>query len=454
MQQQPSYLTARITGLTTSVIQELNNPNKHTIRDYESILQNPIAAACVKLKALRATISLGEYQHKNKDIQKFILNNIENMQGSLADIVGRLCSAMPFGFSCGEIAFYPHKTLRRTEWRLQGINILDPKRVRFAGHYGDITHVKYNNGIREIWLPYNRAIHITNGLVTNYNERTAYGDPECEVAYPFVKLYSLILSEMAVSAKTLATGILVGLADSDNTVYLYDKYGKVMTDPSTGQPYMMNAVQHLGEQLKNLENHSHIVTDKKNQVTALSVPAGEQFWNLALQLLKNDIMLSFVTPAMVFSEGSGSLNMASLGARQISILDATVEAIVKQIRDQLIEKVIRPLIQWNFGTQETYGEFVVTSSSDPNQESLLLQNMITAFSMNLVPQTDVLAINVLREKLKLPPLTLEQINQMQLLNTAMQTQQATMQQDPAQAQQILAGLNGADNSGMSESTYP
>jgi hypothetical protein len=428
------FLTSKITGLTNGVIQELNNPNKHTIKDYEEVLRNPWARACVQLKALRATISIGDYQNENKEIQEFINDNIENMDGSLPDIVGRLCSAMPFGHSCAEIGFKVKKSFRNKKYTLQGINILDPKRIRYAGHYGNITHVKYYDGIRDVWVPYEKCLHVTNGLITNYNERTAYGDPECEVAYPFIKLYSVILSEMAVSAKTLATGILVGLADSDNTVYLYDKYNQPLKD-SSGKPISVNAVQHLAEQLKGLENHSHIVTDKKNTVTALQIPAGENFWNLSLQLLKNDIMAAFITPSMVFSEGSGAMGVASLSARHLSILDATVEAIVKQIRDQLIEKVIRPLIVWNFGEQKKYGEFVVTSVSDPNQESLLINNLVTAFAQGLVPQTDVVALNVLREKLKLPPIDIAEQERMQMLQMQMQ-QNMQAPVDPSAEEQM------------------
>lgn len=425
------FLSSKITALTNGVIQELNNPNKHTIRDYEDILRNPWARACCQLKALRATVSIGEYQHENKDIQNFIKENIENMNGSLPDIVGRLCSAMPFGHSVAEIGFKKRKEFKKIKYSLDGINILDPRRVRYAGNLGKITHVKFNDGIREVWIPYKKCIHITNGLVTNYNERTAYGDPECEIAFPFVKLYSVIMSEMAVSAKTLATGILVGLADSDNTVYLYDKYNQPIKD-ANGRPIAVNAVQHLAEQLKQLENHSHIVTDKKNQVTALQIPAGEQFWSLSVNLLKENIMASFITPTMVFNEGSGALGMATVSTKQLSVFDASIEAIVKQIRDELIEKVFRPLILWNFGTQKNYGSFEVSAVTDPNNESLIVNNLMMAFGQGLIQQTDIDALNLLRDKLKLPPLTQEQLYIQQQMAMIQQQQQMTMQNPNAQ----------------------
>jgi hypothetical protein len=89
----------------------------------------------------------------------------------------------------------------------------------------------------------------------------------------------------------------------------------------------------------------------------------------------------------------------------LSILDSTVEATVKKIRDQLIEKVIRPLIIWNYGVQDDYGSFAVTNVNDPTQESAQIQNFITAFTTQVIPMTDLEAMNKFRELMKLSPTT-------------------------------------------------
>lgn len=93
----------------------------------------------------------------------------------------------------------------------------------------------------------------------------------------------------------------------------------------------------------------------------------------------------------------------------------------------MIEKVIRPLIILNFGYQKSYGKFTVSVNTDPQQENLITQNLITAFSMGLVnPKTDIGAINTLREKLKLSPLTIEE--QFQTNNLAQLLEQQNQNQ--------------------------
>lgn len=416
------FLTSKISSLTNGVIQELSNPNKHKIDEYLDLLRNPWAKACVDIKAQRAAASIGEYKHSNEEITKFINENIENMLGTLPDVVSTLCGAMPFGHMVAEIGIKQKSSFRKKKWMLAGFNVLDPARVRYAGHWGYLTHVVYQDGERDKWLKYEKCIHITNGNATNFNRRTAYGDPECEAAFPYIKLYNLIMSEMAVSAKTLATGILYGQADTDATIEVKDERGKSILD-ANGRPITRDAVQYLADQLKNLENHSHIVTDKKNIVTALNVPAGEQFWSMSEGILRRAIFASFGVPSMVLDEGTGALATATLSAKHLSVLDAKVHAIVKQIQDQLIEKVIRPLIIWNYGYMPDYGSFSVNTASDPNQDSVIASSIMTGVSMGIFNQSDTAVINVLREKLGLPSITLQQQQEQAMLTQQLQALQ-------------------------------
>lgn len=395
------FLTSKITALTTGVVQELANPNKHTIEEYIEILRNPWADACLNIKTQRAAASLGEYRHSNPLIKEFIDENIANMEGSLCDIVATLAEACAYGFMCAEIGKKKVRKNFKTRWALAGFNILDPARVQFAGHFGKPTYLKYRDSSRDIWLQNNKFIHIVHGS-SKFNRRSTYGKPECETAFPAVKAYNLILSEMTISAKTLATGILYGQADTDATV----EYEGILD--SNGRPITKNAVRALADSLMNLENHSHIVTDKKHNITALQIPAGEQFWNLAEQILRRNIFASFGVPSMVIDEGTGALATATLSTKHLSVLDSKINSVVKQIQDQLIEKVFRPLIIFNFGVQKDYGKFEIETANDPQTESMAIQNLITAFSMGLLNQGDIPAVNVLREKLGLTEITPQQ----------------------------------------------
>ena len=123
---------------------------------------------------------------------------------------------------------------------------------------------------------------------------------------------------------------------------------------------------------------------------------------------------------MILSEGSGAMGVATLSVKHLTVLDSTVEAIVKQIQNQLIEKVVRPLIIWNFGVQKTYGQFVIEPTTDPSQDNMTIQSLITAISSGIINQTDLAAVNALRSKLDLPVMSQEKQQQMQLLQQLQQ----------------------------------
>jgi hypothetical protein len=260
-------------------------------------------------------------------------------------------------------------------------------------------------------------------MVASFAERALYGSPEMLRAYPYIKLKQLIFAEMGISAKTLATGILVGYTDSNNRVEMYGPTGQPISDGRGGN-VTISAAESLSRQLATLENHARLVTDKQNQITALSVPAGENFWNLALSNINTQIMRCFLVPSLIFDEGSGTLGVNGLGYTHLSILDSSIEAVVGRIRDNLIEKVMRPLITLNFGPQDNYGEFKVEARQDPQTQNLLTNTLMQAMSMGLISQGDNDAVNVLRQGVGLAPITPEEQQfqaqlqaQLQSLNT-------------------------------------
>jgi capsule polysaccharide export protein KpsE/RkpR len=137
-------------------------------------------------------------------------------------------------------------------------------------------------------------------------------------------------------------------------------------------------------------------------------------------------MRALMIPQMIWSEGSGALGVGSLSNTQLSILDSSLLMVVQLIRDQLVEKVIRPLIYYNFGKSDDYGEFVYTAENDPGQEAAVTQGLMSALSSGLIQNTDYAAVNSLRERLKLPPIDPD----IQMQQLQMQQQMQMMSQPP------------------------
>lgn len=433
-------MSSRIAKLTNEFVTDLYREDKETLQEYIDMLEkDPVARACCDLKALRLQSAIGDYEHENKQYQEWIRKNFENIEGSFRGVVGQLGSAMPLGFAVAEIICAPI----RGEWRLKELNVLDPRRVTFAGKVGQITHVVYlNNKGEKIHIPYYKCIHIVNGLVTNFDSRRAYGSAESKRAMNYYKLKQIVLTEMSVAAKNNATGIIVGKVKGSESVQLVDARGNAMTGLD-GKPTYIPATQALSYQLQNIENSSIVVTDKENDIFPLKIDSGESFWTNALQYIDGKTMLSYGVPQLVFNEGSSAFGNSSLSQGHRSILDSNIESLILQIRDQLIEKVVRPLLWHNYGEKNSFGSFAYQQSSDPAVANARVSTLISAIASQIFSSTDPDIVNKLREDLDLPPLSEDEVISMRQqkdqqkllaeLQNELQMQQTIMQQQQPEA---------------------
>lgn len=426
-------ITSQINRLAHEAVIEISRrKDKYTLREMVDMLEtDPTSKACVELKSLRATVSLGDYQHSEKQIQSWVRSNFDSMEGSLGASVGQLCSAMPLGFAVSEIDFTSRCPGRWGEWRLQGINILEPTKVSFRGSKGKISHVVYVDGDgKKKYIPYNKCIHVINGMATSFNE--PYGSAEARRAMPYFRSKQTLTAELLIAGKNQATGILVGQADSNDSVRMMDGNNKPIKNPD-GTDKVVSAVESLAYQLGNIENSNVIATDLKNKIFPLALPTGEGFFNVNLQYINRQILLSFGVSALLFDEGSSGLGNSGISQAHKSVLDSQIEAIVNQLRDKILENIVRPLLVFNFGAKyaQNLGTFAVQASTDPNIVISKGNFLLSALSSGIIPGTDLAAVNTLREMVGVPAVD---YNQMQALQQA-QLQQQQMQQAALMPQQ-------------------
>ena len=416
-----------INRLTQDFLEEIFNPNCRQLADYILMAKkDPMVRACIELKCLRTSTALGKYHHPENIYEEWINSNFSHMKGSLRQKIGRMASAAPLGFSVAEIVFSSTMPGYPNQWRIKDLIILDPTRVTFEGTKKEgIVNIIYvdGNGNKKR-IPYYKCLHVYNGFgSTFYTDDEVYGDPESATAYQYHKAKQAILAEMMVAAKTNASGIWVGKADSNASVEMLDPLGGVRKN-SDGTPMVEPAMASMFRQMLNLQNNSVIVTDKDNDITSLSSPTSEQFWNLAIDIFDKGIRRAYGIPDLIFNEGSSAVQFGSIGKQHKSILDAQVESILLQIQDQLLEKIIKPLLLFNFG-EKRIGEFTADPVIDPETQSSRINNIISAMSSNIISPNNLEAVNSLAELLGLPSLTERQKQedlQNQLIKTYLENQ--------------------------------
>jgi hypothetical protein len=428
-----NYLSA----CTKDLIEEISRPkDRYKVKDYKELLETePLSKACCELKALRAVSTFGAYEHEEKSVQEWVRGNFESMYGNLNAAVRDLTSALPVGFSCAEIVWSPKMPGFFGEWRLSEVRPLDPEKIRFAGTNYRLTHVIYvEKDGEERWIPYKKCLHVVNG---SNNFANPYGSGEAKRAMPYYRLKNLLFSEMAVAGKNNATGILFGQADSNDTVIVKDSEGHIVKGMD-GNPRTMNAVEALNLQLQNLESTGVITSDLKTRLQSIVVPSGDNFWNFSLMLVKKELLLSFLTPSLIWDEGSfGGLGNTGMSGNHKNTLDANISAIVAQIQEEILEKIVRPLLVYNKPIalwKRNWGAFKTQPYSDPNFMMSQAGALISAISAQVLPTSDIDVVNALRQALGVPVVSDEQNYQLtqQQIRTQVEQQNAMMQGQPAE----------------------
>lgn len=455
-------VAARLNYLTTETISELawkpkgkvgDKKKAYTLGDLEEVLLNDdVVSYCYAIKELRSRNSLGVFSHENEFYSKWGKELIEGMEGTLADTVGTAVAVSDyFGFFVAEIDFNHSVPGYRNQWRLNRLIPLSPKTTRFAGTKNFITHViDRSDPSHPKWIPYSKCIHVTTGTY----DKDPYGVGNGSKAIPYFKAKRVLQAEWVVAGKNQSNGMFIAKANSNHTVALLDERGNPMLQ--NGQPMTESAISNLLRQLENWDSSNWIVTDAENQVNWQPMGVDSGFFNSALDYLDRKLMMTQKVPYLTFQEGTGGFGYTGVASQQAITLDTQIRGLVEQVRDQLIEKIYRPLLVANFGVtaREGWGKFDIDPSIDPNVALQRANTIMGAIAQQIIPSTDIRVINVLRELLGLP----ESDEKAQLENIQKAAQlQAIQQQAMEQAspqQQGAAPPEGEAASGEQDVSYP
>ena len=156
----------------------------------------------------------------------------------------------------------------------------------------------------------------------------------------------------------------------------------------------------LNEALENLASRSYITTDKESEINSIFSPSSSisQGYKLAEELCDKMIYKAIFLPSLLGAgEEGGSY---SLGQVHYELFNSTAASLAEDYIDMELEQLWRPLIEWNFGEQDNYGDFLVTDTMSSAEKLTLSTVMSNLAQVGIVdPESDRAWV---RELLKLP----------------------------------------------------
>lgn len=383
-----NLVTPYVDALMAVILGYVGNLDTIPIEEYLEMAQmDSTIGMAIQARNLITFYMMQEYKHEDETIQREVRQSIVNMKGSWRKSLVKMLSYVPFGHSFTEKAY----DLSSGSAKLKDIRTLDPRNFDYEGSYGKIDHVVYHGARGDIKIPYDDGMHLTN-LPELILDNNPYGLACCKRALNYWRAHKLVLAEMAIAAQRQATPILVGKTDTAVSTVLMDSNGSPLIDPSTGQEISINQGYSFRERLKTLRNNSVVVIDRLDELEAVHQEADAEFFISILHYLSTRRLESFLIPETFLSGSRSGTGDSNLSKSHLEHFKLVCETEAYSTSEVIIENLIRPMIVFNHGEQESgYGTFPVRVNDSAALE--LLDMLSLAVHRGLFSAEDLAIVN-------------------------------------------------------------
>ena len=362
------------------------NPDNITLPTYELMYNtDETVFSGIEFLTMAAIARLGEYTNEDEEKEDFVKAELARVPGGFPAKVADVMTACPFGFSLTEIV-----------WRLKGrrvgladLQTLHPSTLHLdlhrSGPLKNRPRVAYQffRGEKQTVIPLNKAILYSHGATFG----NAYGVSRLKRAYKSWFIKDLILQAWGLCCERYGTPYMVGKASAQGQVQINGK--------------QRNAIDHMMDVMDSMAGGQGSAVIGREDIIEIIYAAsgyGQDFEALVAYCNKM-IYRALGLPSLIADHGNtGSY---SLGKQHFKLFILVLEKILFEVIDVLIEQLVRPLIEMNFGPQEDCGTFNVEEFEEEDAKVL-------AETAQILTQTGYMSaeklddVNAVRERQGLP----------------------------------------------------
>ncbi|KLU66316.1 hypothetical protein DEAC_c17150 [Desulfosporosinus acididurans] len=367
------------------------NPDSANVVEYERMLDSDeTVAAGIEFMILSTLNKLDMYRNEsNPQIETFINESFEGMRGTLVETVADILSAIWAGYSGSEIVYKPDGAKMRWDY----IATYHPRTVFFnidkeTGRLDQdepITQFRWFAG-SPVKIPKNKCI------VYSHNMRFGnwYGTSQLRAARKNWLLKDPVLKMWVNAVDKFGTPLIAAMVPNDD-----------IRDPDKpynddGSENRIQQIDYMARLLTNIQSGTGLAMgsgtgDQKVDIKTLTgtgAGVGEAFTGI-ISYLNRAIFRSMLVPSLLFEEGQNSGSYA-LGQAHFDMYGMMLDSIYKRLTETLLEWLVRPLIEMNFGPQKNYGEFPERemSETDRNVIAGIFMQMTNAGYLDATHQED------------------------------------------------------------------
>jgi hypothetical protein len=315
------------------------------------------------LRLANSTVSLlilskfDRFFHETESISNVVNKQLENIKGSFLSNILEMSIAYSMGHSVSEIVF------NKKTWNLEELFILKPDKYDFYyNKEANELNIRYFSisGIKEI--PLEKVVHVRSGIELAYN--SPYGIRAADAVVPLWQSWLAVIGEMVNGAKTAASPYIFIKTPLEAPIQLLNSNG----DPIGKE---ISAEDAATAQLKKLKNGSIAVIGTESELGSVSASSDPKFWEITLRQIEKLMLQAWLVPETILTTGGSGSGDSSLNTGHLAVFENSVNQLANQIKEELLEKVVRKIIVYNFGEQESYGEFLEPENSESERIQLL-----------------------------------------------------------------------------------
>jgi phage gp29-like protein len=267
----------------------------------------------------------------------------KNMNNSLEETLDQMLSAVPFGFSVAEPVYTKYKEGKfKGKIGLRKAKVLNPTTVKFKmNDYGDVLAVIQEIGEKKITIPYEKMIH--------FPFDSEFGSPYGSSALHAIHKHWYIKDNMYKFANMA-----------------YERNGMPLL---VGTVKNKNEVGKMRRILDNILGRTGVAISGTDDIKVLDSTKTMDFVHY-INHHNMMIMRGLMIPSLLFgNEGSGTGSYA-LGQSHFDMFLFRLESIQKDLQKVINDKIVKRLIDINFGKQEVYPELQFKPLMDKDRDKL------------------------------------------------------------------------------------
>jgi hypothetical protein len=357
-------LTPKIADFVSTWLSAIPKRDRYPISTYIELLNHPKVAIAAELRMLFMLSLLRPYSHADEKITEEVLSAFAKMKGSWPATLLKMMQFLLYGFIYAEKVY----SVEKGKAVLKQIQCLDQDLLILEGTIAGIQTANYSASTGEVKLPIENAIHIINQdyFVPGYDP---YGIALCRRCVPYWELHKIILAAMTIAGHRQATPLLVGKTDTSAETLLYGSDGRPLL--IEGQPVTINKGEAFRKDLEETENSSVVVIDRLDEILPVMQQTDGQFFRSVLYYLDSVLLWCFLISPVIAGTSESGVGDSSLIDGHLETLKTVSRPQMQIFGDELVEQLVRPMIEFNHGTLDSYGSFPVPQEETQNTVELL-----------------------------------------------------------------------------------